>query len=54
LENTDPVVDMLISIMEEEREQDNEHYEEVCKKNRENGSKGGRPKKNRTVIPETE
>ena len=54
LENTDPVVDMLISIMEEEREQDNEHYEEVCKKNRENGSKGGRPKKNRTVISETE
>ena len=54
LENTDPVVDMLISIMEEEREQDNEHYEEVCKKNRENGSKGWRPKKNRTVISETE
>lgn len=54
LENTDPVVDMLLSIMEEERKQDNEHYQEVCEKNKENGSKGGRPKKNRTVISKTE
>ncbi len=54
LENTDPVVDMLISIMEEERRQDDEHYQKVCQKNKDNGSKGGRPIKNRTVISETE
>lgn len=54
LENTDPVVDMLISIMEEERRQDDEHYQKVCQKNKDNGSKGGRPVKNRTVIQKTQ
>lgn len=39
LENTDPVISMLLSIMEEERKEDNEKYEEVCNKNRENVKK---------------
>lgn len=39
LENADPVISMLLSIMEEERKEDNEKYEEVCNKNRENVKK---------------
>ena len=33
---------------------DMDAYEEKCRTNRDNGSKGGRPRKNRTVISETE
>lgn len=50
----DMTVSILLDIMIEERENDNEKYEAVCEKNRENGLKWGRPKKNRTVISETQ
>lgn len=36
LENADPVISMLLSVMEEERKTDDEKYKEVCEKNREN------------------
>ena len=36
LENTDPVISMLLSVMEEERKTDDKKYKEVCEKNREN------------------
>lgn len=35
-------------------DRDNAVYQEKCQKNRENGSKGGRPPKNQMVIQETE
>lgn len=35
-------------------DRDIEAYQAKCAKNRSNGSKGGRPPKNQTVIPETE
>ena len=54
MENLDPLVAMLISLQIQEWIKDNENYEKVCEKNRENGLKWGRPKKNRTVISETQ
>lgn len=41
------VVDMLLSIMIDERKQDDEKYLGVCEKNRENGKLWWRPAKNR-------
>lgn len=48
LENTDPVISMLLSVMEEERKSDDKKYKEVCEKNRENVKK--RWNKNTTVY----
>lgn len=54
MENLDPLVDMLLSLMIQEWWKDNQYYEQVCEKNRINGLKWGRPKKNRTVIWKTD
>ena len=48
LENVEPVISILLSVMEEEWKLDNERYEEVCNKNRENVKK--RWNKNTTVY----
>lgn len=54
MENLDPLVAMLLSLMIQEWWKDNEKYEEVCERNKKNGLKWGRPKKNRPVIWKTD
>jgi hypothetical protein len=50
LENVDPVISMLLSIMEEEWKQDNDNYQKVCEKNRENVLKRWNNTKHTTVY----
>lgn len=54
----DGIVKMAFSFIKGQLDRDREKYDEKCKKNRENGSKGGRPRKdveeNQTVNTETE
>lgn len=45
---------LLWATVKSKMDRDTTAYLEKCKTNRDNGSKGGRPKKNRTVITETE
>ena len=40
-----PIVNMAFSFIRDTVDRDNEAYEETCKRNAENGRKGGRPKK---------
>ena len=51
----DPVVDddiiMAFEFMSLQKKIDRKKYDEICKKNRENGKKGGRPK---SVVEKTE
>ena len=60
LPEMDAVTQMCFSFMKARIDRDNEAYEEKCRKNAENGSKGGRPKKpngsdeKRTVSEKTE
>lgn len=44
-EFTDPVLTMAFSFLRGQMLRDTEKYEETCRKNAENGKKGGRPKK---------
>lgn len=55
-EFNDPAANMAFSFMKKQIERDTRKYEEKCKHNRENGSKGGRPAKqeNHSVNLETE
>ena len=59
-EHLSPAAKMAFSFIKNQIARDAEAYENKCNKNRENGKKGGRPKKpngyfeNRTVIEETE
>lgn len=48
-----PVVKMAFGFIKQDMDRDAEKYREKCEINRENGKKGGRPKK-QTVTPETE
>lgn len=41
----DPVLTMAFSFLRDQMMRDTEKYEETCRKNAENGKKGGRPKK---------
>lgn len=54
-EGNEPEVDEDIAIAFEfmalQKRIDRKKYEEICKKNRENGKKGGRPKKNKDENP---
>ena len=50
----DPVTDMLFSVMKEEIDENTKRYEAQCVRNRENGKKGGRPKKNQEEPNETQ
>ncbi len=54
----DGIVKMAFSFIKGQLDRDREKYDEKCRKNRENGSKGGRPKKEieekATVNSETE
>lgn len=50
----DPVTDMLFSVMKEEIDENTKRYEAQCVRNRENGKKGGRPKKNPEEPTETQ
>nr|DAD95773.1 MAG TPA: hypothetical protein [Siphoviridae sp. cthh925] len=45
---------MAFSFIKAQLDRDREKYEKKCQKNRENGAKGGRPKKNQTDNIETE
>ena len=45
---------MAFSFIKTQLDRDRALYEEKCKKNRENGTQGGRPRKNQTVFLETE
>ncbi len=57
---TDPVAAMAVEALRLELSRRADEYDKKCDKNRENGSKGGRPQKpneteqNRTVLEETE
>lgn len=48
------IVGFAFEIFREDIDSSLEHYKETCEKNRENGRKGGRPKKNPTVSEKTE
>lgn len=48
------IVGFAFEIFREDIDSSMEHYKETCEKNRENGRKGGRPKKNSTVSEKTE
>lgn len=48
------IVGFAFEIFREDIDSSLEHYKETCEKNRENGRKGGRPKKNQTVSEKTE
>ena len=50
----DGMVKMAFSFIKAQLERDREKYEEKCAKNKENGKRGGRPKKNQTDIEKTE
>lgn len=50
----DGIVGFAFEIFREDIDSSLEHYKETCEKNRENGRKGGRPKKNPTVSEKTE
>ena len=50
----DGMVKMAFSFIKAQRDRDREKYEEKCAKNKENGKRGGRPKKNQTDIEKTE
>lgn len=59
----DPVSDMAFYFIRSQMERDQQAYEEKCKRSRQNGMKGGRPRKseksrgfleNRPVFPETQ
>lgn len=48
-----PALAMAFDILSMAIDRDNEKYERRCDANRENGRKGGRPKKNQTETTET-
>lgn len=50
----DGMVKMAFSFIKAQLDRDREKYEEKCAKNKENGKRGGRPKKNQTDIEKTE
>ena len=50
----DGMVKMAFSFIKAQLDRDREKYEEKCAKNKENGAKGGRPKKNQMVNEKTE
>lgn len=45
---------MAFSFIKSNLDRDRQKYEEKCKKNKENGSRGGRPRKNQTDTEEDE
>lgn len=49
-----PALAMAFDILSMAIDRDKEKYQNTCEQNRENGRKGGRPKKNRTDKAETE
>lgn len=49
-EFSDPVLDITFSFLSDRMLRDSEKYEEACRKNAENGKKGGRPKKSESEI----
>ncbi len=48
----DAVTEMAFEFIKDQMDADAEKYERTCEARRESGKKGGRPKKNREVIPE--
>ena len=49
----DPLCAMAFSFIKDTLDRDTRSYEERCEKNRENGKKGGRPKKD-LFLPKTD
>ena len=52
--NLEPMTKMAYSFMTEQIRRDNQRYEERCKQSSINGKKGGRPKKQETMVLESE
>ena len=52
--NLDPISKVVFSVLRKYTDKNNERYEEICRKNKENGAKGGRPLKNPTVYEKTD
>lgn len=46
----DPLLKMAFGFIYNQIKRDRKKYEEQCQKNRENGKKGGRPKKEKTAV----
>ena len=50
----DGVLKMAFSFIRTQLDRDRQKYQKKCEKNRENGARGGRPRKNQTDIEKTE
>lgn len=50
----DGILKMAFSFIKTQLDRDREKYKERCEKNKQNGAKGGRPKKNQMDIEKTE